>query len=54
MIRSCIDEKLEEYIKKFANPYTAASRGFIDDVIEPAQITNQVDKRFSAFKDQKR
>ena len=29
-------EKVEEYKKNFANPYQAASRGFVDDVIEPA------------------
>lgn len=28
-------EKIEEYRNKFANPYIAASRGYIDDVIEP-------------------
>jgi acetyl-CoA carboxylase carboxyltransferase component len=28
-------ELVEEYRQKFANPYVAASRGFIDDVIEP-------------------
>lgn len=28
-------EKIEEYRDKFANPYVAASRGYIDDVIEP-------------------
>ena len=27
--------KIEEYRNKFANPYVAASRGYIDDVIEP-------------------
>jgi acetyl-CoA carboxylase carboxyltransferase component len=26
---------VEEYGQKFANPYVAASRGFIDDIIEP-------------------
>ncbi len=26
-----------EYVEKFANPYVAASRGYIDDVIEPHQ-----------------
>jgi propionyl-CoA carboxylase beta chain len=30
-------EKVEEYRKKFANPYIAAARGYIDDVIEPAE-----------------
>jgi acetyl-CoA carboxylase carboxyltransferase component len=27
----------QEYIDKFANPTIAASRGYVDDVIEPAQ-----------------
>ncbi|MFN8535445.1 MAG: acyl-CoA carboxylase subunit beta [Dehalococcoidia bacterium] len=26
---------IAEYVEKFANPYVAASRGFLDDVIEP-------------------
>ncbi|PKN72580.1 MAG: methylmalonyl-CoA carboxyltransferase [Candidatus Cloacimonetes bacterium HGW-Cloacimonetes-3] len=29
--------KEEEYRDKFANPYNAAERGFIDDIIEPSQ-----------------
>lgn len=29
-------EKLEEYKAEFSNPYQAAKRGFVDDVIEPA------------------
>lgn len=29
-------EKEKEYIDKFANPYVAAKKGYIDDVIEPA------------------
>ena len=29
--------KVEEYKTKFANPYVAASRGYIDSVIEPAE-----------------
>lgn len=29
-------EKIQEYTDTVANPYVAASRGFIDDVIEPA------------------
>jgi acetyl-CoA carboxylase carboxyltransferase component len=28
-------ELVSEYVEKFANPYVAASRGYIDDVIEP-------------------
>jgi acetyl-CoA carboxylase carboxyltransferase component len=28
-------EKIQEYREQFANPYRAAARGYIDDVIEP-------------------
>ncbi|MHB8573104.1 MAG: acyl-CoA carboxylase subunit beta [Candidatus Dormibacteria bacterium] len=31
------DELIEEYREQFANPYYAAERGYIDDVIEPMQ-----------------
>jgi acetyl-CoA carboxylase carboxyltransferase component len=30
-------EKVAEYIEKFANPYVAAAKGFIDSVIEPKE-----------------
>jgi acetyl-CoA carboxylase carboxyltransferase component len=29
--------KVQEYIDKFANPFVAASKGYIDGVIEPAE-----------------
>ncbi len=29
-------ELIDEYTEKFANPYVAAERGFVDDVIDPA------------------
>lgn len=29
--------KIEEYKEKFANPYVAASRGMVDDVIDPRE-----------------
>jgi acetyl-CoA carboxylase carboxyltransferase component len=31
------DELVEDYRRRFANPYTAAERGYIDDVIEPSE-----------------
>jgi len=31
------DELVADYREKFANPYVAASRGYIDDVIEPRE-----------------
>lgn len=30
-------QKVEEYKEKFANPYVAASRGYVDSVIEPTE-----------------
>src|SRR5216110_3066098 len=35
-------EKIAEYRERFANPYIAAERGFIDDVIEPRQTRRRV------------
>ncbi|MGH2726973.1 MAG: carboxyl transferase domain-containing protein, partial [Actinomycetota bacterium] len=29
-------EKISEYTDRFANPYIAAERGYVDDVIDPA------------------
>ena len=29
-------ELVDEYIDRYANPYIAAERGFVDDVIDPA------------------
>jgi acetyl-CoA carboxylase carboxyltransferase component len=29
-------ELIDEYTEKFANPYVAAERGYVDDVIDPA------------------
>ncbi|TLS36437.1 acyl-CoA carboxylase subunit beta [Pseudalkalibacillus caeni] len=31
------EQKIEEYREKFANPYIAASRGMVDDVIDPRE-----------------
>ena len=31
-----LKEKIEEYEKNFSNPYVAASRGYIDEVILPS------------------
>jgi len=39
-------EKIQEYKDKFATPYIAASRGYVDDVIEPATTRQRL---ISAF-----
>jgi acetyl-CoA carboxylase carboxyltransferase component len=35
--KKAFDDKVAEYKEKFANPYEAASMGYIDDVIEPTE-----------------
>ena len=30
-----MDARVAEYGEKFANPYVAASRGYVDDIIDP-------------------
>jgi len=40
-------EKEKEYADKFANPYTAAERGFIDEVIEPRETRKKLIKAFA-------
>jgi propionyl-CoA carboxylase beta chain len=32
-----IDQKVNEYREKFANPYIAAERGYIDEVMRPSE-----------------
>lgn len=41
-----LKEKEAEYIEKFANPYAAAARGFIDEVIMPADTRTKLLKGF--------
>ena len=33
--QAAMDEKVNEYTQKFANPYVAAARGYVDDIIDP-------------------
>ena len=35
-------EKINEYRTKFSNPYVAAARGFVDDVIDPATTRQMI------------
>ena len=44
-----IAEKENEYKQKFANPYQAASYGYIDDVIEPRNTRFRVIRAFQAL-----
>ena len=42
-----LDEKIAEYTEMFANPYKAAERGYIDEVIKPHETRERL---ISAFK----
>jgi propionyl-CoA carboxylase beta chain len=39
---AAIEAHTEEYREKFANPFVAASRGFIDDVIQPRDTRRRI------------
>lgn len=45
-----LSNKLSEYIAKFANPYTAAERGFIDDVIVPNETKIKLISAFNLLR----
>jgi propionyl-CoA carboxylase beta chain len=46
-----LELKLNEYIEKFANPYIAAERGFLDDVIQPKATKKVLINAFELLKD---
>ncbi|MFZ2324722.1 MAG: acyl-CoA carboxylase subunit beta [Ignavibacteriaceae bacterium] len=46
-----LENKLDEYIKKFANPYIAAERGFLDDIIDPKETKKILINTFELLKD---
>lgn len=41
-----LQEKVDEYTRKFANPYRAANRGFIDEVISPDTTRRKLIRAF--------
>lgn len=41
-----LNEKVDEYTRKFANPYRAAHRGYIDEVIYPDQTREKLIRAF--------
>ena len=41
-----LNEKVDEYTRKFANPYRAAHRGYIDEVIYPDQTRQKLIRAF--------
>ena len=47
-------EKEKEYADMFANPYKAAERGFVDEVIKPAESRRKIIKALFALSNKKR
>jgi acetyl-CoA carboxylase carboxyltransferase component len=41
---------VDDYTERFANPYIAAERGYIDDVIDPAETRRKIIAGFSVLK----
>jgi propionyl-CoA carboxylase beta chain len=48
-----IEARTEEYRRKFANPFVAASRGFIDDVIMPHRTRRRICRSLAMLRDKK-
>ncbi len=45
-----LDKKINEYREKFANPYIAAERGFVDDVILPSETRIKLINAFNLLR----
>ncbi|GAB4334094.1 MAG: acyl-CoA carboxylase subunit beta [Desulfobulbaceae bacterium] len=48
-----IRQRTEEYTSRFANPFVAGSRGFIDDVIMPRHTRKRICRSLAMLKDKK-
>ena len=46
-----IEARTEEYRQKFANPFVAASRGFLDDVIMPHRTRRRLCRALAMLQD---
>jgi propionyl-CoA carboxylase beta chain len=47
------DERIAEYRDKFANPYIAAARGYVDDVIDPRQTRPRLISALDMLRDKR-
>ncbi|MGE5797712.1 MAG: carboxyl transferase domain-containing protein, partial [Ignavibacteria bacterium] len=45
-----LNKKLNEYIEKFANPYIASEKGYIDSVIFPHETRRKLINSFTLLK----
>jgi propionyl-CoA carboxylase beta chain len=47
---AALEDKVQDYTAKFANPYRAAHRGFIDEVIHPRDTRMRLIRAFDMLK----
>ncbi len=47
-------EKIQQYREKFANPYVAAARGYVDAVIDPTRTREELDSALEALASKER
>ncbi len=47
------DEMIAEYRERFANPYIAAERGFLDDIIDPAETRPRLAEALAMLKNKR-
>jgi propionyl-CoA carboxylase beta chain len=45
-----ISKRISDYEGKFANPFVAAERGFIDDVILPRNTRKRISRAFASLR----
>ncbi|MHB1132894.1 MAG: acyl-CoA carboxylase subunit beta [Chloroflexota bacterium] len=50
---AALNERVQQYRDKFANPYVAAARGLLDDVIEPRQTRARLIDALEMLKDKR-
>ncbi|MEP3920588.1 carboxyl transferase domain-containing protein, partial [Ascidiaceihabitans sp.] len=46
-------EHVADYEDRFANPFVAAERGFIDEVIQPRSTRKRVSRAFASLRNKK-
>ncbi len=44
-----LEEKVDEYTRKFATPYRASARGYIDEVIKPSETRQKLIRAFKSL-----
>jgi propionyl-CoA carboxylase beta chain len=44
---AALQTKVDEYTEKFANPWLAAARGYVDEVIKPEETRDRLIKAFA-------